>query len=88
MAVSLITPAGNHPSQQIIEVALNGSPVFSRPIEQSNDRTFGLFHWADQSEVRVKNLRWSGSWPRTVPEPEEQELADLTLDRELGDRNG
>ncbi len=59
-----------------VDLTLNGQQICSRKIEPTNQRTFGLFHYADQAEVRVKNVRWKGSWPRTIPPPDQQELFD------------
>ena len=50
-----------------VDVALNGTLVFSRELEPTNLRTFGLFHYAEQTEARVRNLRWRGEWPKTLP---------------------
>lgn len=69
-----------------VDVMLNGVLVFSRPLEPTNLRTFGLFHWAEQSDVRVRNLRWTGDWPKQLEPPQDQSLADHSLDEELGDR--
>ena len=68
-----------------VEVSLNGQLVFSRPLEPTNMRTFGLFHYADQTEARVRNIHWRGEWPRELPEPAKQDLADVELARMLGD---
>lgn len=46
-----------------------------------SDRQFGLFHFADQTNVRVRNMFWSGNWPKTLPPLSEQELKDSTVDR-------
>ena len=69
-----------------VDVALNGQVIFSRPLEPTNLRTFGLFHWAEQSDVRIRNMQWKGSWPRQLPSLPDQMLADFTLDQLLGDR--
>ena len=69
----------------IVEVSLNGTLVFSRELEPTNLRTFGLFHYADQTEVRVRNLRWRGDWPKKLPEPLKQELATNDIEELLGD---
>ena len=45
-------------------------------IDASNDRVFGLFHFADQTEAKVRNVRMRGSWPKTLPGPNDQEAAD------------
>src|SRR5690606_22899710 len=40
---------------------------------------------SDQTVARVRNLRWRGEWPRQLPPPREQELADHSLQDELAD---
>ena len=35
-------------------------------IEPVNQRTFGLFHYADLTEVRVRNVTYQGNWPRSL----------------------
>ena len=57
-------------------LALNGEAVFAGDIDSSNRRTFGLFHYVDNTEVRVRNVVMRGNWPKTVPVVAEQELAD------------
>ena len=69
-----------------VNLSLNGEPIYSRPLEETNLRTFGLFHWADQTEVRVRKMQWTGDWPKQLPPLQEQSLADLSLDASLGDR--
>lgn len=62
----------------VARVELNGEPVFERTIEDSNRRTFGLFHFADQTDVRVRNVVMRGDW-REVPSAGNQELADARV---------
>ena len=50
-----------------VALELNGQPVYERPIEALNQRSFGLFHYADQTQVRVRNVSYQGNWPRSVP---------------------
>ena len=50
-----------------VALELNGQPVFDRPIEPVNQRTFGLFHYADETQVRVRNVTYQGNWSRSVP---------------------
>jgi Protein of unknown function (DUF1583)/Protein of unknown function (DUF1581) len=50
-----------------VALELNGQPIFERPIEPVNQRTFGLFHYADQTQVRVRNVTYQGNWPRSLP---------------------
>ncbi len=62
-----------HPTTLIL--SLNGEPVYERPLEASNLRTFGLFHYAGDTDVRVKNVVYRGHWPKTLPSVQEQEFA-------------
>lgn len=59
----------------VVTLALNGELVYERPLEPTNQRTFGLFHYADQTEVRVRSLTYRGDWAKTLPGLAEQELA-------------
>ncbi len=70
-----------------VDVALNGTLVFSRELEATNLRTFGLFHYADQTEARVRNIRWRGDWPKELPAPLKQELASDEVEKLIGDPN-
>jgi len=58
-----------------VVLSLNGQPICQRDLEPTNMRTFGLFHYADQTEVRVRNITYRGDWPRELPPVEEQQLA-------------
>jgi hypothetical protein len=58
-----------------LTISLNGELVFTRPIESTNLRHFGLFHYVNESSVRVRNVRYRGDWPKTLPTVEQQELA-------------
>jgi hypothetical protein len=58
-----------------VALMLNGQSIYERPLEATNQRTFGLFHYADQTEVRVRNLVLQGDWPKAVPPEAEQEFA-------------
>ncbi|MGZ0171065.1 MAG: DUF1583 domain-containing protein [Planctomycetales bacterium] len=55
-------------------LVLNGAPIYERKLEPTNQRTFGLFHYSDQTEARVRNIVWRGEWPKTIPLLPEQEL--------------
>jgi Tol biopolymer transport system component len=59
-----------------LSLTLNGQLIYQRELEAANRRTFGLFHYAGDSEVRVRNVVMRGDWPRSVPAASEQELAD------------
>ena len=64
----------------VVQLALNGEPIYERVLEDSNQRTFGLFHYADRTEARVRNVVWRGDWPKQLPPIHQQELADRELD--------
>ena len=67
----------------VVEIALNGETIVTKRLERENLRTFGLFHYADQTEARVRNLRWRGKWPRELPPLASQELADVSWEQEI-----
>ena len=53
----------------VLALNLNDVLIYERPVEPTNARTFGLFHFADESEARVRNVTYRGAWPRAVPDP-------------------
>jgi hypothetical protein len=46
---------------------LNGEAIYERPLENTNQRMFGLFHYADEAEVRVRNVKYTGQWLKNLP---------------------
>lgn len=58
----------------VVNLYLNGEAIFSRQLEATNQRVFGLFHYADQTEARVRNAAWVGNWPKVLPDTQQQEL--------------
>ena len=46
---------------------LNGVEVYQHLLESTNQRTFGLFHYTDDTGVRVRNLVYRGDWPKALP---------------------
>src|SRR5207302_9024759 len=54
----------------VVTVALNGTPVYERPIEPTNQRLFGLFHYTDRTEARVRGMTLTGGWPKQLPPAE------------------
>jgi hypothetical protein len=58
-----------------VTVAVNGAQVARRKLEGTNQRTFGLFRYADVSGVRVRNIVYRGQWPLELPPVAKQELA-------------
>ncbi|MBI1313096.1 DUF1583 domain-containing protein [bacterium] len=62
-----------------VTLELNGQQIYERELEIDNDRTFGLFHFSDQSQLRVRNVVMRGDWPKTLPSATDQQLADPTV---------
>ncbi len=60
--------------EQIL-LMLNGQFIYERSLEASNQRTFGLFHFADQTDARVRNVVWRGDWPKQLPPVRGQDFA-------------
>lgn len=63
-----------------LALSLNGVPIFEGGLEPTNDRTFGLFYYCDQSEARVRNVVLKGDWPKVLPPTGEQELRGTETD--------
>ena len=59
-----------------VQLYLNSQLIYERTLERTNQRSFGLFHYADHSEARVRSIVYRGKWPRKLPAIAEQELAD------------
>jgi WD40 repeat protein len=59
----------------MVALQLNGELAFQQRLDDSNDRRFGLFHYADATEVQVRNVTMRGDWPMTLPTLSDQELA-------------
>jgi hypothetical protein len=59
----------------VVSLSLNGVEIYERPLEPTNQRIFGLFHYSSETEVHVRNVTYRGNWPRTLPPLAEQELA-------------
>jgi hypothetical protein len=67
-------------SGDIIRLRLNDVVILESEIAATNDRTFGLFYFCDQSEARVRNVVLKGDWPKFVPPADEQELRSTETD--------
>ncbi len=50
-----------------VKVSLNGTEVYERAIEPTNQRFFGLFHYTDRTEARVRSMTYAGDWSKTLP---------------------
>jgi hypothetical protein len=51
----------------VVKLALNGVEVYERSIEPTNQRQFGLFHYSDRTEARVRSMTYVGAWPKKLP---------------------
>lgn len=64
-----------------LRLRLNDTPNFAAPVAETNDRTFGLFYFCDQSEARVRNVILRGDWPKQIPSAGDQELRSRETDQ-------
>jgi hypothetical protein len=58
-----------------VSLWLNEKRIGDRAIKPGESRTFGFFHYRDQSRANVRAVRLTGDWPRELPALEEQALA-------------
>lgn len=69
----------------VLRLRLNDVLIHDSEIATTNDRSFGLFYYCDQTEARVRNIVLKGDWPKSVPPVGQQELRGTetdALDRE------
>ena len=59
----------------VINIVLNDQLVYQRTLESTNQRHFGFFYFSDQSELLVRNVQWTGKWPRELMPVQDQELS-------------
>jgi hypothetical protein len=59
---------------RVVTLRLDDVEIFERTLEQTNSRVFGFFHFADQTEVRVRDVTYRGSWPRALTVPPDGKL--------------
>lgn len=51
-----------------LKIALNGENVFDGEAKSRlGDMVFGLFHYANKTDARVRNMTLTGSWPEDLP---------------------
>jgi hypothetical protein len=55
----------------VVRIALNGTEIYERTIEPTNQRQFGLFHYADRTDARARGITHVGAWPKKLPPQEE-----------------
>ncbi|MCA8986725.1 MAG: DUF1583 domain-containing protein [Planctomycetaceae bacterium] len=60
--------------QAILEI--NGTTVCEIPLDERKFYPFGLFHYRDQTELRVRKILLHGNWPQKLSSPESQQLAN------------
>jgi hypothetical protein len=51
-----------------VALQLNGVDVYERNLGAGGPRTFGLFHYADATDLRVRNVSYRGRWQRQLPD--------------------
>jgi len=61
-----------------LQLILNGQSILATDLDASNQRQFGVFHFANETEVKVRNIIYKGNWPTTLPSIEQQELSVVT----------
>ena len=69
----------------VLRLRLNDVLIHETEIAATNDRSFGLFYYCDQTEARIRNIVLKGDWPKSVPPVAQQELRGTdtdALDRE------
>jgi len=54
-----------------LTLKLNDVEIYQRPVDAGNQRTFGFFHYADETTARVRNVVYKGHWPKTLPKDDE-----------------
>jgi len=59
-----------------ITLRLNGIEIYQRTLEPSHSRIFGFYHESDRSEARIRSVQFQGSWPRSLPKPDELMAAE------------
>lgn len=60
---------------ETLTLALNGERLGELPIAPENSRLFGFFRFRNETGCRIKNVRYQGEWPKTLPPVAEQFLA-------------
>ncbi len=53
--------------ENVVTLTLNGATIYERTLEPTNGRQFGFFHYADETEARVRNVVYRGEWPKVIP---------------------
>ena len=64
---------------------LNDELIYQRALSDEEDRTFGLFYFADETGLRVRNVTMRCDWPMKLPSPSpfaDPEIASLDQHRD------
>ncbi len=51
-----------------VSLLLNETLVYERDLEPDNSRLFGFFHFADETDCRIRNVTLRGDWPKSFVE--------------------
>ncbi len=90
-AVNLREDEWNHATIRItgdaILIIVNNEKVYAGDLHPANDRTFGLFHYCDLTEARVRKVVLKGNWPTELPAVDKQQLFGIQT-FELDQRRG
>ena len=68
------------PDSRVLGEVFAECQIAEHTLHATNQRFFGLFYFADQEQLRVRNVRWRGEWPRTLPSADADELAGSDTD--------
>ncbi|WP_422924867.1 DUF1583 domain-containing protein [Singulisphaera sp. PoT] len=52
-----------------VGLILNDVPIYERELEADNSRLFGFFHYAEETDCRIRNVQRRGNWPRSLGKP-------------------
>lgn len=63
-----------------LDISVNGQRVLRDDLPLDHPRTFGLFHFGGQTQLRVRHVVWTGNWGTHIPECWQQELAGNNLE--------
>ncbi len=51
----------------MLKLELNETLIHERPLDQAQNRVFGLYHDKGRTEARVRSVVLEGNWPKTPP---------------------
>lgn len=81
--LSLKAKEWNHLSLSVagetVTLELNGEIIIQHPIEHGNDWKFGLFHYSDRTEARVRNVSYQSRWPKNAQQARNVNISRRTF---------